>query len=340
MAALTGSPKDPALNKLYAIHLRERGLNEKAIVFWRRVEEAVPNDSSAAEEARRMMAVLTVEQARSTGQYDSDDDTARQARQKAHRQEEATFEQRMRQKIQQEPQEVDHYLDLAQFFLNDDRYPEAEKVLATAFEISGGNPDIREKWEDAQLRHLRQKVSLAKDPAVKKKLQAEYFEKDMESYKSRVERYPANLSFKFELGYRYMLTKRYPEAIQELQAAKNDPHRKGLSLLVLGQCFERIKQYRLARNHYDLAIQEIPDRDADNKKKALYVAGRLAMGLGDMDAAEKYLTTLPGLDFTYRDAPALLDKIAKLRENPEFVEAKGDRAGESPAQPEANPQGD
>ena len=44
----------------------------------------------------------------------------------------------------------------------------------------------------------------------------------------------------------------------------------------LGQCFQEIKQYRLAMNNYESAIHEIPDRDADNKKRALYRAGRLA----------------------------------------------------------------
>ena len=157
----------------------------------------------------------------------------------------------------------------------------------------------------------------------------------MEVCKNRVERYPNNLAFKYELGYRYMLTKRYAEAIRELQVAKNDPRRKGACMLVLGQCFQHIKQYRLAMSHYESAIQEIPDRDADNKKRALYLAGRLAMALKDVDAAEKHLTTLAGLDFTYKDVSALLDKIAKLRENPESAGAKGGdsrgRAGSRPA---------
>jgi tetratricopeptide (TPR) repeat protein len=318
MAALTGAPKDPLCNKLFAIALRERGLIDKAITYWHRVEEAVPGD----EEARRMIAALTVEKARSRGEYDADDETSRKIRQKAQEQEEQSFEQRMRRKIQQEPQTLAPYLELSQFYINDERYKEAEELLATAFELSDGDIDIREKWEDAQLRHLRQRMSVAADAAVKKKLQEEYFEKDMEVYKNRVERYPNNLSFKFELGYRYMLTKRYAEAIQELQVAKNDPRRKGASILVLGQCFQHIKQYRLAMSHYASAIQEIPDRDADNKKRALYLAGRLAMAMKDLDAAEKYLTTLAGLDFTYRDVSALLDKIAKLRENPESAEAK------------------
>lgn len=326
-AALMGAPKDAACNRLFAIALRERALIDQAIVFWHRVEEALPGD----EEARRAIAALTVEKARSRGEYDDDDEASRKIRQKAQEHEEQTFEKKTLRKIQQEPQTLNNYLQLAQFYVNDERYKEAEDLLATAFELSDGDADVREKWEDAQLRHLRQRMTQASDPKVKKKLQEEYFERDMEAYKNRVERYPGNLSFRFELGYRYMLTKRYQEAIRELQVAKNDPRRKGASLLVLGQCFQHIKQYRLAKDHYELAIQEIPDRDVDNKKRALYLAGRLAMAIKDLDAAERYLTTLAGLDFTYRDASALLDKIAKLRENPGFAEAKADH----PTEPEA-----
>ncbi len=333
-AALTGAPKDPACNRLFAIALTERGLIDQAITFWHRVEDALPND----DEAKRAIAVLTVQKARSRGEYDEDDEISQKRREKDQQQEEATFERRILRKIEREPQNLANYLELSQYYINEERYKESESLLAAAYKIADGDLDIREKWEDSQLRYLRQKVTRAKDPAVKKKLQAEYFEKDMEVYKHRVERYPGNLAFKYELGYRYMLTRRYDEAIRELQAAKNDPRRKGACMLVLGQCFQHIKQYRLAMSHYESAIQEIPDRDADNKKRALYLAGRLAMALKDVETAEKHLTTLAGLDFTYKDVSALLDKIARLRENPESVVAKGGRPVE--AQPPSDQQKD
>lgn len=316
-AALMGDPKDINCNRLFALAMTDRGLIDQAITWWHRVEELSSDSSSSKEEARRAVAVLTVQKARSRGEYD-DDETSRKLRVRDQKQQEATLEQRLQQKIQAEPKNIATYLELSQLYINDERYKECEELLAQAFEMSDGDPDIREKWEDAQLRRLRQKLAAAKDPVVKKKLQQEYFEKDMEACKARVERFPSNLAFKFELGYRYMLTKRYAEAIRELQVAKNDPRKKGLSLLVLGQCFEHIKQYRLGMSHYEAAIQEIPDREADNKKRALYRAGRLAMGLKDLETAEKHLTTLAGLDFTYKDVSALLDKIAKLRDNPGF----------------------
>ena len=117
-----------------------------------------------------------------------------------------------------------------------------------------------------------------------------------------------------------MRAKRYEEAIQELQMAQSDSRRKGVCLLVLGECFQQIKQYRLAKSHYESAIQEIPDRDIEHKKKALYLAGRLAMYLKDVEMAEKHLTALAAMDFTYKDISRLLDKLAKLRENLGFDE--------------------
>ena len=331
--ALTANPKDPVTNRFYAIALSERGFLDQAIACWHRVEEAMPDD----DEAKRAIAVLTVQKARSRGEFD-DDDTSRKLRVRAQQQEELTLEGKLQHKIQREPQDLTSYFELAQVYIGDERYQQAEDVLAKAYKISNGDPDVREKWEDAQLRHLRQKISKTNDPEAKRILQQEYFEKDLEGCKNRVERYPNNLAFKYELGYRYLLTKRYNEGIRELQVAKNDPRRKGVCMLALGQCFQQIKQYRLAMSHYESAIQEIPDRDAENKKRALHLAGRLAMGLKDFDGAEKYLSALAGLDFAYKDVSALLDKIADLRENPESTEPQG--GGETETEPEADDQQD
>lgn len=311
-AALMGTPKDPACNRLFAIALTERDLIDQAIVFWHRVEEALPDD----DEAKRAIAVLTVQKARSRGGFDVDDEATRKQRAVTQQQYEATLEQKLLEKIEREPQNLANYIELSQIYINDERFRQCKELMAKAYEVSDGDADIREKWEDAELRQLRQQISNAKDSETKKKLQVEYFEKDVEVYKNRVQRYPNNLAFKYELGYRYMLTKRYTEAIQELQVAKNEPRRKGACMLALGQCFQNIKQYPLAMTHYELAIQEIPDRDAENKKRALYLAGRLATAQKDVEKAGKHLTVLASLDFTYKDVSALLDKIAKLRENP------------------------
>ena len=55
------------------------------------------------EEAKRAIAVFTVQKARSRGEFDEDDEASRKLRAKAQQQEEATLEQKLLQKIQQEP---------------------------------------------------------------------------------------------------------------------------------------------------------------------------------------------------------------------------------------------
>ncbi len=327
-AAVKGSPKNYVCNRLFAIAMTERGQVDQAITWWHRVEEIRPDD----EEAKRSIAALTVQKARSSGKFDDDDEVSRKAKIKSQQQEELTLEHRLQRKIRDEPNTMANYLELAQLFVNAERYQEAENLLAKAFELSDGDIDIRDKWEDCQIRHLRQKIATTQEPEAKKKFIQAYLEKDLEFYQSRVERYPNKLDLKYELGYRYMKMKRFDEAIRELQAAMNDPRRRGMCLLVLGECFQQIKQFPLARKHYEAAIQEIPVREAENKKKALYLAGRLALFLRDLDVAKKDLETLATLDFNYKDVSALLDKIAKLRENQEPDKDKDDRPQEGNAE--------
>ena len=144
----------------------------------------------------------------------------------------------------------------------------------------------------------------------------------LEIYQGRIERFPANLAFRFELGQQYKVLGQIGEAIKEFQNARNDARRKGVCLLQLGECFQAIKQYRLAMDHYESAIEEIPDRDADSKKAALYKAGKLALGLNDLAKAEKHLGVVASMDFSYRDVSVLLDKIAQRRDKEAEEEEK------------------
>lgn len=334
-SALLGSPKDAAANRLFAIALNDRGLIDQAITYWRRVEEASPKD----EEAPRAIASLTVQKQRSSGKFDDmDDGSSSQIKAKAAPQVQLTPEQILNRKIQNEPDKHEHLLELALLYVGDDRFGEAEKLLAKAYELSGGDEEIREQWEDAQLRHLRLKIIQTKDDLeTSKTLREEYFQKEVDFCKKRVERYPHNVIFKYELGCRYMKTKQFAEAIRELQAAKSDPRRKGVCMLALGECFQQIKQYPLAMSHFESAIQELPERENENRKKSLYMAGRLGLFMKNLTVAEKHLTTLASLDFTYKDVSELLDKLAKLRDNPESgsvepTEEDADHSGEEAAE--------
>ncbi|MGW8256998.1 MAG: tetratricopeptide repeat protein, partial [Thermoguttaceae bacterium] len=319
-SALLGHRNDPALNRLVAIALGERLHYDQAMAYWRRVEEALPDD----EEPKRAIAYLQTKKMGFQTEENKDVEKLHTSHLPAQKpEEELSIEKKLLKSIEEKPKFLPVYFELAQYYIQEEQFDKAAKVLEKAYEISNGDPDVREKWEDAQLRHFRHVVDKTDDPAKKNKLQQAYYIKELEFCKKRCERYPSNLFFRFDLGCRYMLTKQYNEAIRELQLSKGDPRRKGVSLLALGKCFQQIDQSRLAMSHYEQAVQEIPERDVINKKEALRLAGKLALSLDDLDTAEKYISILAAMDFNYKDVPALLDKIAQLRKN----QACGDERG-------------
>ena len=136
---------------------------------------------------------------------------------------------------------------------------------------------------------------------------------EIEVYRSRSDRYPENMTWRYELALRLKADGNYDGAIKEFQAVIQDDRRKGAVALELGECFQKIKQYQLAFQSYQTAVDALTDREADLRKRALYRAGVLAMGLKDVDSAQKYLSTLAGIDFGYRDVADRLDKLKTVK---------------------------
>jgi tetratricopeptide (TPR) repeat protein len=327
--ALDADSKSPDINRQAAISLARRQMYEQAIACWHRVEQAKPGD----EEAQKAIGDLTVEKTIKESGYEKAKDT-RQVMVGAAKpgMEEITPEERLEKQISKKPDEIQLYYELAQLHLTAERYDEAEKVLKRAVDASNGDLDVREKWEDALLRNMRARVSVAEkktrgsekpeDKAEYKRARKELNAREIEVYKSRVERYPNNLTYKYELASRLQYAGDYQEAIKMFQAARNDPRRKGTCMLALGHCFEKIKKARMALRHYEEAIGDIPDRDENNKKEAIYRTGKLAMELGEKSKAEKHLNDLAQMDYDYRDVSELLDRVDKMTEGAPSIEVE------------------
>jgi tetratricopeptide (TPR) repeat protein len=333
--ALEPNFKDAEVNLALGKALGRRGLYDQAVSALHRVEQARPDD----EEVKRAISVFLVEKARARKEFAAEEEPAKKAQRLSATpaQHEASETEKLRQKIARNPDEISTYIELAQFYLNGDQYKEAEEILAQAVKASHDDPEVADQLAEAQLRRLRSGLVQAEkhfketggeaEKTAVKQIRREIVEKELEVYKTRCQRYPSNLLFRFELGVRYYLKGDYGAAIKEFQQARNDPRRRGDCMLELGKSFYHIKQYRLAMSHYESAIEDIPDREADKKKEAFYRAGRLAYALGDLEHAEKHLSALAAMDFAYRDVSALLDKIAQTREDKEDR-----RGGEAPAE--------
>lgn len=335
--ALDVNPKDPEVNRKCGRALAEQGAYDQAIACWNRVIIAKPGD----EEATRALGDLAVEKTISKGKYEEaesgQDVRADKFEQIAGDDSKYTPQQRLEKHLAKNPGDISKYFELADLHTREERHAEAEQVLTKALEASGGEVVVRERLEDAQLRTARAHLEIARKKAEKERTQdavnlfnqfkKELRSRELEYYRSRSERYPNKLNFKFELAMRLKKAGETAEAIKMFQAALADPKTKGKCHLELGECFQMIKQYKLAMQNYEAALEAINDREVDDRKLGLYRAGKLSLGLAskllaekqtgpgmeELDRAEKHLSELAGLEFGYEDVPALLDKIAKIR---------------------------
>jgi len=333
--ALEHDPKDPDVNRACAVALKAKRQFDQAIACWHRVEQARPGN----EEAARAIASLSVEKTIVEGKYSEDVAPSKVGGRAGARADaaELTPEQRLERDIRRNPKDLSKYIELSELYIREEIFSKAAEVLAKAVEVSGGDLDMRERLEDVQMRDLRQQLAKAEmqfqqtsredDKRRYEETKRLVFEKDLEMCRSRVDRYPNNLAYKYELGVRYQITGQYNEAIAEFQLARNDPRRKGLCLLGLAECFRHIKKYPLAMSHYEEALKELPDRETENRKKTLYMAGKLALAMRDLETADRHLSALAGLDFSYKDVSALLDKIAATRKNIESQHQEGTAPG-------------
>jgi len=319
-AALDAAPSEAEVNRQCARFLADRGEFDQAIACWVRVS----NMKGLADEAQREIARLQVEKTivaghGMTGRGGASKPSASPATGTTDR----TTE--LKTAIRERPTEIDNYLELADLLERDQKIDDAEKVLLDAMAAAGNDLKVREHYEDRQLRWARQKVHVAEKRleaedtpahrATLEKLRQSLLKLEIDVYTARCSRYPENPTWRYELAMRLKAAGNYGEAIRQFQDALSDVRKKGVISLELGECFQRIKQYQLAMRNYVTAVDLLTDRELELRKRALYRAGVLAAGLDDADSAKKYLSTLAGLDFSYRDVAQRLDKLNSIRDN-------------------------
>lgn len=319
------------VNRQAGLALQRIGQFDQAIACWQRVKLTLPHD----EQARQAIARLSVEQTIDKGGYDSSMLNSRdgspapslsvsQLSKNGEPADDRPLEERLKSALEAEPTVAENYIQLADLYLREERFDDAERLLGQGASACGsGNLQIRSRLEDVQLRRVAQQAAIAeqryqqelteeaKQLALRYKIQANQVE--LEVYAARSERDPKNTRLRLELGLRLKRAGKVKEAISTLQTAKSDSKRGGFVLVELGECFQHIEQYKLALSHYEQAIDAIDEPEDEIYRKALYRAGVLSTGMEEFDRAERHLTALAALDYGYRDVAERLDKLAGIR---------------------------
>jgi tetratricopeptide (TPR) repeat protein len=138
------------------------------------------------------------------------------------------------------------------------------------------------------------------------RLQQEKLAFQLTECRQRVEKYPTDLTFRFELGVLYFKTGKISEAQKEFQKAQANPNKRIAALSYLAQCFAKRKIFDLAASTLQDAIKEKQVFD-DEKKELIYNLGCVLESMGKKDDAIEQFKTIYKVDTSYRDVEAKVD---------------------------------
>ncbi len=342
--ALDVNPKDIEVNRHCAESLTRMGQFDQAIACWHRIEELDRGDK----EARKRISELTLAKTGMglPGAETSGDKAARglppsvasvaaktspsdegQTKPAKAVEEEMTIGQ-LETALQEDPTDVDRYVELAERYTTEHHYREAYQTLKRGLEAAGGT-DLRlqDLLEDAQIRMVRAQLAIAEKRAANeptaeatdlvRRFRAEVNRQELAIFAARSERYPEDLAVRFELGVRLRREAKYREAIGAFEAARQDATRRALATLEMGECFQQLKQYVKALKCYQSAGADATP-NSDVQKLALYRGGVLASALKNLEVAREMLTELVELDPDYRDVAPRLDKLRQIHDTQGF----------------------
>jgi tetratricopeptide (TPR) repeat protein len=179
----------------------------------------------------------------------------------------------------------------------------------------GTDPGLLRKISDTEVRRLNKHIADkekefaamdAGDPAAAA-LRAEIdelrrgkAEQTLGEARKRVERNPADLQYRFELGEQLVFAGHYKDAIPELQKARSNPNSRTRALYLLGKCYTERSMLDLAAKTLTDAAAEIPGMDG-TKKDIIYNLGLVYERMGDKEKSLDCMKQIYEVDYGYLD---------------------------------------
>lgn len=203
-------------------------------------------------------------------------------------------------------------------------YPEAKGYLDKAAQLNPQDNTVKDRQGDLEIKRLRQELRRLKaavdaapaDAEARKAFDSQrrgVMDFEVAEFERRVKAQPLKADFHARLGELYFQTRRYEEAIAELQQAAKDPKYRIAALTMLGRSFVENRQLDLAIEQYQKARegQEVFEKIRD----PLYYEGQALEAKGDPESLRKALAIFMQIyqvDINFRDVrtkvPALQAK--------------------------------
>ena len=176
---------------------------------------------------------------------------------------------------------------------------------------SGNDASLDQAIAQVKLKKLDAQMELL-DPTAPdfaeqtERLQQEKLAFQLSECQQRVEKYPTDLAFRFELGSLYLRLGKIGEAIAEFQKAKGNPNKRIAAMHGLAKCFAQRKMNDLAAKTLQEAIKEKLTLD-DEKKDLIYQLGCIFEIMGKKEDAIEQFKLIYETDIGYKDVAAKVD---------------------------------
>ena len=319
------------VNRNLAGLYEKRGNFTQAMALWEMVRKADPKDIEAANKAKDIAASATIARGNYEAALQAKKETAEisveatpdyppplpptvsASQDKALR--EAVP---LQAKIQADPTNANAYLQLASVYRRADMPDQALEVLRNGLTPTAHNFEIAVELADLEIEPFRKNLTVTEQKLktvptdanllrIRGELLKEINSRELNLFRLKADRYPTEMSHRFELGIRLLQAGQVDEAIKELQTARSDPRHHAKALVYLGYCFKHRKNWRLAQRNFEEALQNLPPQDESLRKTLLFQLAQGCADAGDFAKAVDFGMELANLDFSCQNIGTLLD---------------------------------
>ena len=180
-------------------------------------------------------------------------------------------EDRLLKEIQDHPEHVGPYLELAEIYKSRSLLEDAEKVLARGLKLHSEDESLLQNYAEIQIARLKHAIEILtkrshekpQDEATKAKL-SQYttmlMNYELKEHSRLAKLHPEDLAIQLQFGKSLARAGKHQEAIASLQIARNHPTQRVDALHQLGLSFEAIGNLKLAERNFQCAQGGRPER--------------------------------------------------------------------------------
>jgi tetratricopeptide (TPR) repeat protein len=320
------SPHDKALAIEFGVALADAGEIARAEKVLIEFARTMQNDPEVAQALKNLSARNTMDEggydalAGGTGSYRDilkDKDQAVSLEQEKRVQKTEDMAERLigeyEAKLKTEPNNLKTLRNLAELYTQKKQFDRAisyyERIKAS--EAGAGDAALDRAIAETKVRQFDYQIEqlnpFAADNAEQiAKIKADKLTFQVAECQERVEKFPTDLMIRFEMGQLYFQAGKIGEAIQELQKAQGNPHKRLAAMNLLAQCFAKRKMYDLAAKTLQNAIKEKVGFD-DEKKDLIYNLGCVLESMDKKEEAIEQFKLIYETDIGYKDVAAKVD---------------------------------